>query len=138
MDNSRVIELARELGKALQEDKRYTDYLVAKKTSEDDIKLQEAIGKFNLKRISINAQMNKPEPERDKEKLAQLNEELQQLYNQIMQDENMKKFNEAKAELDDLLNHIIQIINMSANGEDPSTADPTACTGSCATCGGCH
>ena len=139
MDNgNKVIMMARELGAALQEDGIYTDYLIAKQECDSDKALQENIGKFNLKRIAINAQVTKPEPERDKDKLAQLNIELQEIYNEIMSNQNMTRYNEAKNELDSLLNHVIQIINLSANGDDPATADPGGCTGSCVTCGGCH
>lgn len=52
----------------------------------------------------------------------------------------MVRYNAAKSECEALINHIDAIINTAMNGGDPMTVNPpqSGCTGSCATCGGCH
>ncbi len=53
---------------------------------------------------------------------------------------NMAAFNAAKNAMDGMLAEINNIITASANGEDPETcpSQPSGCSGSCSTCGGCH
>ena len=46
-----VIEMARELGKAIQQDERYKRIDAAKKANDEDSQLQELIVKFNLKTL---------------------------------------------------------------------------------------
>ena len=54
------------------------------------------------------------------------------------QNEHMADFTMAKQGMDKLVNDINAIIGMCCDGEDPDTCEISACTGSCATCGGCH
>ena len=76
--------------------------------------------------------------DKDDEKLKRLNQEMREVYDKIMADETMMEYNRAKSEMESLINHVSAIINMSANGENPDTVEPSACTGSCESCSGCH
>ncbi len=132
-----IIEMTRELGKAIQKDDRYLNMQLATQNCEDDQQLQDLIGEFNLKRLAINNETSGEDA--DEEKLRALNEELRHVYAQIMQNPNMTAYNMAREEMDGLMNRVTAIITKSVEGEDPETADYEAsCTGSCATCGGCH
>ena len=64
--------------------------------------------------------------------------EMQKLYTLIMQNEHMADFTMAKQGMDKLVGDINMIIGMCCDGEDPDTCEISACSGSCATCGGCH
>ena len=95
------------------------------------------IGDFNLKRLAINNETSSENT--DEEKLRQLNEEMRHIYAQIMQNPNMTAYNMAREAMDGLMQRVTAIITKSVEGEDPATADyEESCTGSCATCGGCH
>ena len=132
-----VIAMARELGAALQQSDEYTAYNVAKNAADGDEVLQEMIGEFNLKKLSLSTEVQKEE--KDQEKLAALNEEVRSLYGRIMSHPTMAAYNTTKEELDRLLNFIQQIIVYSANGEDPATIqEETFCGGDCSGCSGCH
>ena len=132
-----IIELAREIGKKIQSDDMYLKLKIAKQNSDEDKKLQDLIGEFNLKRIAINNEATKDE--RDEKKLQELNEELRELYSTIMKNENMIAYNIAKQEMDSVLKRVTAIIMQSAEGDDPETTDyEESCTGSCSSCGGCH
>lgn len=133
-----IITLAREIGKEIQKDQRYIDLETARKNSDEDESLQTAIGEFNLKRMAINNEAQKED--RDEDKLKELNDDLRNIYAQIMQNPNMTAYNEAKTELDTLVQRATAIISMSAEGEDPDTCDyeASSCGGNCASCGGCH
>ena len=132
-----IIEMARELGAALQQSDEYTAYNVAKNAADSDAELQGMIGDFNLKKLSLNAEVQKEE--KDPAKLAALNEEVRSIYARIMAHPTMMAYNTTKEELDRILNFIQQIIVYSANGEDPATIqEETSCGGDCSGCSGCH
>ena len=128
-----IIEKARELGKLIQEEESYKKLQEAQKSADADMELQRLIGEFNLKRMSINNEASK------KEKLSKLNTEMREAYSQIMSNENMIAYNDAKAAFDVVANRVLAIVQQSAEGADPETADysQSSCSGSCATCGGC-
>jgi cell fate (sporulation/competence/biofilm development) regulator YlbF (YheA/YmcA/DUF963 family) len=133
-----IISLAREIGKEIQKDERYLNMQIAQQNSDADQELQNMIGEFNLKRMAISSEAQKEE--QDQEKMQVLNQELRGVYNQIMQNANMTAYNTAKEELDALLKRVNAIISLSAEGEDPETADyeESSCGGNCSSCGGCH
>ena len=137
-----VIELTRELGKAIQTDEKYTAYLAAKEKNDTDGELQNVIGEFNIVRMKYGQQMQKSEDEQDKSLMEKLDKEMHEIYDKIMSNPNMTAFNDAKEAMDKMLNSINYIITMAANGEDPTTCpeeEPQhSCSGSCSTCGGCH
>ena len=133
-----IIEVTRELGRALQADERYVAMVAARKASDEDQALQEAIGEFNLTRMAINNEAQKDD--RNEETIKRLNEEFRAVYQRIMENEHMLRYNEAKNDFDALLQRITGIIGLCADGEDPNTADynPASCGGDCSSSGGCH
>ena len=132
-----IIKMTRELGKELQKDERYIAYINAKNINDNDEKLQKMIHEFEMKRMEISMESGKLE--KDDERINTLNSELQNLYSEIMQNENMMNFSVKRDEMDNLLNEINSIITMCANGEDPDTGQIThSCSGNCGSCGGCH
>ncbi len=133
-----VIEKARELGALIQEDARYINYCACRDVNDADAALQQLIGDFNLLRLNLNTQMSGEN--RDMDKLKEIDAQIKEKYNEIMSNENMIAYNNAKDKLDEMLNMINNIITASANGEDPKTCEalPSSCTGSCSSCSGCH
>ncbi len=133
-----MIELTRELGRAMQADERYLKMRLAQQQCDEDEALQQLIGEFNLKRMAINNEAQKDD--RNEETLKRLNEEFRAVYAQIMQNENMNRYNDAKTEFDALLQRVTGIIGLCADGEDPDTCDYDAasCGGDCSSCAGCH
>lgn len=132
-----VIQQARELGKAIQQDERYLDYLEAKRANDQDADLQELIGKLNLTQLSYQAESEKEEP--DSEKMKEYDAQFQEIYSKIMSNPNMMSYEVSRQQIDDLMNYIMKLLSLVVNGADPETAEPDAvdCTGSCSTCGGC-
>ncbi len=134
-----IIEAARNLGAVMQQDERYKKYIEAKKANDEDAELQQLIGEFNLARMSVDNEFQKEESERDGEKIKKFNVQIRRIYGKIMCNDTMMKYNEAKAEFEAVMQRVNGIIELSADGEDPATCEPASgCTGSCATCGGCH
>ncbi|WP_455013787.1 YlbF family regulator [Hominenteromicrobium sp.] len=134
-----IVELARDLGKKIQEDERFIAMRVASQQCDADEALQNMIGEFNLKRMAINNEAQKED--RSEDLLRQYNNELRTIYAEIMQNPNMAAYTAAKNELDALVQRVTTVITMSADGEDPDTCDceSCGCSGNCSSCGGgCH
>ena len=132
-----IIEMARELGKALQNDDRYIAYMLAKQVNDGDEELQKDIDSFEKMRYDLSMELTKEN--KDTDKVKELDENIKETYNKIMSNKNMIVFSAAQKSLEQLVGNIQEIITMSANGEDPAACEPSSgCTGSCATCGGCH
>ncbi len=132
-----VIEVTRELGKAIQKDERFVRYAKARLQNDSDPDLQNAIGEFNIKRMELEKAIG--EEAKDEVLVKKLNEELRELYGNIMANPAMVEYNTAKTMVDQMVNEINTIISKCLDGEDPETCEAhDACTGSCATCGGCH
>lgn len=132
-----IIQMTRELAKAIQQDERYIKLCITRDNNDSDEHLQEMIGAFNLKRVELNQEAARPD--KDQDKLNKLNEDIRDMYREIMENPNMIAFNEAKQEIDNMMNFINQILVLSVNGEDPDCIEQqSGCTGSCSTCAGCQ
>ena len=133
-----VIEATRELGKAIQADERYLKLAAATKANEADDTLNNLISKLNLIQMSYQ---HEAENGADEEKMNGYDKQFRELYDEIMVNENMKNYENARQDVDDMMNYVMQLLSMVVNGSDPETCDPAAmqsnCSGSCSTCGGC-
>lgn len=137
---SSVEQAARALGKAIQSDPRYIAYQQTKAANDADTSLQEEIQEYNLKNMSYQRELEKPEGLRNAEKMQQLEEIIQTLYVHIIENTHMTAFDNAKQEMEGMMQEINAIIMLCVNGEDPDSCHPdlTSCTGNCSSCGGCH
>ncbi|MBQ9808497.1 MAG: YlbF family regulator [Ruminococcus sp.] len=132
-----IIEMTRELGRALQNDDRYIAYNLAKQVNDEDKELNDDVERFSELRNELTKAMSAED--KDTDLIKQLDEDIKSTYQKVMSNKNMIVFQGAQKALEDLVTSMNQIITMCANGEDPDTCQPsTGCTGSCSTCGGCH
>ncbi len=138
MDNDRIIDMTRALGRAIQMDDRYKRLDAYKRKTEENAALQELIGCFNVTRMNLDRELSKSSS--DSGKIADYNSELQRAYDEIMSDADMAEYNRAREEINDLMSYINAILTTAVTGGDPdAVSQPTACTGSCESCGGaCH
>ena len=125
------IELFKKAAAAMQTDPRLLALTTAQKACDEDQVLQELIGQFNLLRIDLNEEIGKSE--RDNQKIAELNEKVGKVYQEIMETSGMVAYNEAKTAVEGMINHINAIVNTAVEGGDPMLVEePSAsCTGSC-------
>lgn len=128
-----VIEKAKELSMAIIQDERTIRFQVAKAQYEADLELNKLIGEFNLKKMKMSGEYKQATPDQDK--LAALEQELKDVYAQIMATESMTVYTAAKNEVDEMLSHINGIIQLAVSGEIENNA---GCAGSCDGCSGCH
>ena len=133
-----VIEMARELGKKIQQEESYILLNTAQQAVEEDEELQEKIAEFNMKRYELTQEVTKAN--RDDKKIEQLDKEVHELYDIATNHEKMVAYNNAQDEFNEMFEYVLHIIQMSATGDDPDTIarpEQGGCSGDCSSCGGC-
>jgi cell fate (sporulation/competence/biofilm development) regulator YlbF (YheA/YmcA/DUF963 family) len=133
-----VIEMARELGKKIQQEESYIALTNAQKAVEEDDELQEKIAEFNMKRYELTQEITKPE--RDDKKIEELDKVVHELYEVATNHEKLVAYNDAQDEFNEMFEYVLHIIQMSATGDDPDTIqrpEQGGCSGDCGSCGGC-
>ena len=134
-----IIEITRQLGAAIQQDERYLAFHEARKTNEADTDLNDLINKIQL--IHMSYQHEAAKDDANEEKLAAYDNEFTEVYQAVMANENMQKYEAARQAVDEMMNHITGILALCVQGEDPKTCEPQEehhCSGECGSCGGCH
>ncbi|MBE6577886.1 MAG: YlbF family regulator [Ruminococcaceae bacterium] len=127
-----IFELAAELGKALRKDERLVRLENAKKAYEGDKDLQKLMIEYEVQQKALQHEITKEE--RDTMFIDVIQKRIDELYKAIMEHPIFEELNEAQAEVNILMNEVNGTITYNITGEKPS-----ACTGSCSTCGGgCH
>lgn len=128
----------RELGKEIQADERFAALKAAAAVNDKDEALQAQMQELQLISLKYQQEATKGE-EAEQEKISELQEQYQNLYNEIMKGENMQNYSAAAAEMEKLAQYISGMIGLFFDGQDPETCelpDPS-CTHDCSTCGGC-
>lgn len=134
---SNVMNKANELGEALKQDERFLNYESKKELHDNDMELQGLISEFNLIRMNLNNEMQNDQ--RDEDKVAFIQNELERLYAMIMEKPAMQDFMEARQGLEELVNGVYSVINFYITGEEPQQeggCDPSACSSCGGGCGG--
>ena len=134
-----IIEITRQLGAAIQQDERYLAFHESRRTNEADTDLNDLINKIQL--IHMSYQHEAAKDDANEEKLAAYDKEFSEVYQTVMANENMQKYEAARHAVDDMMNEITAILSLCVQGEDPKTCQPQEehhCSGECGSCGGCH
>lgn len=131
-----VIQAARQLGKTIQEDERWINLQLVQQRNEKDEELQAMISEFEVGRLALNTEIQKPD--RDQDRIKELDAQVREVYGHIFQREGMVEFSRSREEVNTLLQFINQIITGSAEGRDPDSIEfEESCGGDCGGCSGC-
>lgn len=134
-----VIQLTRKLGAAIQQDERYLAFSEARKANDSDEELASLLGKINIVQISYQREAEKGD-DADEGKMEAYNKEFNELYNEVMLNPNMVRYEAARTAVDDMMNYTVQLLSLCVNGEDPETCEPqqeSSCGQDCSGCAGC-
>ena len=138
MENDRIIEMTRALGRAIQMSEQYLALENARRVNDQDENLQDLIGRFNLAKMNLNNELSR-EGGPDSEKVAGYNNEVQLAYAEIMDHPGMTRYSEASVGMNSLMTYINAILTTAVTGGNPDTVtQPEECSGSCDSCAGCH
>lgn len=130
----------RELGKEIQKDERFIALQAAAKANDADQTLQQQMQEMQLLSLKYQQEAGKGE-EASEERIGELQQEYQKLYEEIMAGENMQKYSVAASAMEEMAQYISGMIGLFFDGQDPETCElpqADACTHNCSTCGGCH
>lgn len=133
-----IMKLTRELGAAIQQDERYAKFMEAQKANEADEALNALMGQIQLCHMSYQHEAMKED--KDEQKLAAYETEFNDLYKKVTENENMQKYEVARADIDEMMKHIVGILTLCIQGQDPATCEVPeehSCGCDCSSCSGC-
>lgn len=127
----------RELGKEIQKDARFKALQDAAAKNDADENLQEQMKQLQLYSLQYQQETGKGD-DADKEKIEELQNDYQNLYEEIMKNENMEVYSAAASQMEEMAQYISKMIGLFFDGEDPETCQipDESCTHDCSTCGG--
>ena len=130
----KVFEKTRELGKALMESEIYQRLKAAEDKAMQNAEAAAAMTEFLEKRTELQAMMQGENP--DPGALKRLSDEMDEIQQRLQMMDDILALNEAREEFNGLIGQVNQVLQfiVTGNMEEPSGG----CTGSCATCAGCH
>ena len=117
------------LGQQILSSDEYVAFKQAEATHQADAQLSALVNEFDVCRNQLI--MARSEEGTDESKVSDIQDQMEKLYNKIMENENMKQYNEAAGKFEALMKHVFDSINTAVFG-------PQECTHNCATCSGCH
>ncbi len=117
------------LGQQILSSDEYVSFKQAEASYQADAQLSALVNEFDVCRNQLI--MARGEESADEAKVADIQDQMEKLYNKIMENDNMKKYNEAAGKFEALMKQVFDSINTAVFG-------PQECTHNCATCSGCH
>ena len=131
MDN--VFAKTRELGQALLESEVYQNMKEAEERAMLNPEAAELMGLYLERRTQLQSMMESEDP--DPGAMKRLSDEMDEAQERLRMIDDVAVLNQARAEFNSLIGQINQVLQFIVTGK---MDDPSACSGSCETCGGCH
>ena len=128
-----VFQKTRELGQALMESEAYLKMKEAEDRAMRNEEAARTMGVFLEKRQELQAQMQSENP--DPGALKRLSDEMDEAQERLQMIDDIVALNDARNAFNGLIGQINQVLQFIVTGE---MEPPEGCSGSCATCSGCH
>lgn len=132
-------EALRQLGKEIQADERFKTLQAAADANDKDEDLQKKMKDLQLISLKYQQEATKGD-EADQDKIDDLQNQYQDMYNEVMRNVNMITYSAAAMEVEQMAKYISGMIGQFFDGKDPETCElppEQYCTHDCSTCGGC-
>ena len=127
--NEKSIEMIHALGKEIKEDPRAAALQAAADAYNECHELHALITEFNVNQTAMQAEYSKED--RDDVVIHQIENRLEELYNQITALDEFSAYTRAKEEYDAYYNEVLAELEFAITGSRP-------CSHDCSSCGGCH
>ena len=131
----KIMELAAELGKLINEDARIKRMEAATEAYKSDADLQYKMAEYNVQTIALTEEYKKSE--KDMEVIHAIETRINMLYDEIANLPVMVEYNAAQEAVNAFMNCVNEEITYQITGERPSD-EASGCTHDCSTCRGCH
>ena len=128
-----VFEKTRELGQALLECEAYQCMKEAEDRAMQNADAAAAMSAYLEKRTELQALMQGDNP--DPGALKRVSDEMDEAQERLQMMDDIVALTEARDAFNSLIGQINQVLQFIVTGK---MEEPSGCTGSCATCGGCH
>ena len=129
-----VFEKTRELGDALMQSEEYIAMKAAEETAMANAEAAELMSRYLEHKTLLEEVLHSGNP--DPDEIARHGDAMEELQRQFQTVPDIIAMNRAREGFDNLINPVNQVLRFIITGE---MEDPEGgCTGSCATCPGCH
>ena len=129
-----IFAKTRELGEALLQSDVYQKMREAEEKAMQNAEAAEMMAQYLEKRGQIQQAMEEENP--DPAMMKRLSDEMDEIQEKLQLVDDIANLTAARAEFNGLIGQINQVLQFIVTGR--MTEDGSDCTGSCATCGGCH
>ncbi|MBQ8507025.1 MAG: YlbF family regulator [Clostridia bacterium] len=129
-----IFEKTRELGEALLQSEVYQNMRAAEEKAMQNVEGAELMAQYLEKRSHIQEAMEEENP--DPIMMKRLSDEMDEIQQRLQMVDDIANLTAARAEFNSVIGQINQVLQFIVTGR--MTEDGGDCTGSCATCGGCH
>ena len=128
-----VFQKTRELGQALLESEAYLKMKAAEDKAMANEEAARTMGVFLEKRQELQSMMQSENP--DPGAMKRLSDEMDEAHERLQMIDDITALTDARNEFNALIGQINQVLQFIVTGE---MEQPSGCTGSCASCPGCH
>ena len=128
-----VFEKTRELGKALMECETYQKMKAAEDKAMQNEEAARTMGEYLEKRQQLQSLMQSENP--DPGALKRLSDEMDAAQDRLQMMDDIAALTAARSEFNSLIGQVNQVLQFIVTG---NMEQPSGCSGSCATCSGCH
>jgi len=128
-----VFEKTRELGKALLECETYMKMKQAEDKAMQNEEAARTMGSFLEKRQQLQEMMQSENP--DPGALKRISDEMDEAQERLQMMDDIVALTDARNAFNALIGQINQVLQFIVTGE---MQEPSGCSGSCASCPGCH
>lgn len=129
-----IIKIFQEAALCLQQELVYLELKTVREENDRDETLQKMIEEYGIVRVALNHALD------NGESAVELDAKAMKLYGEILSYPGIVRYHKAKVEAEGLIALLGKIITTAMNGGDPLSvhSEGLNCSGSCASCGGCH
>ncbi len=126
-----IYEKAKELGEAIIESEEYKTLKTAEREQEEDAEALRLLQEYSAVRTKLADEINKGEI--GEERMKEIRAELEAAYEKMMENGHISAYIAAQRTFQEVIDRMNGIISFHITGKMPGS-----CSGSCASCGGCH
>ena len=128
-----VFQKTRELGQALMESEAYLKMKAAEDKAMQNEEAARAMGQYLEKRQELQSMMQSENP--DPGALKRISDEMDEAQERLQMMDDIVALTDARNEFNALIGQINQVLQFIVTGEMQQSS---GCSGSCASCSGCH
>ncbi len=126
-----IFDRARELGEAIVTSNEYKTLKLAEAKQEQDEEAMKLLQEYSAVRKTLGEEVSKGDV--SKERMEEIRAQVEEAYEKVTNNDTIVEYLNAQSAFQAIIDQMNTIISYHITGQLPG-----GCSGSCATCGGCH